>query len=106
MISKNIFHEICRRNGLVQCGPMNEYKLPAWKNKFGGSIVATWFKSEMVTVHELNLHKRNGVEQWVMDPCYRIEDPDECEARIKNTLETAKKLYQEFKLKSISKDFD
>ena len=94
------------RNGLVQCGPRNEYMLPAWKNKFGGSIVATWFKTEFVTVHELNLHKRNGVEQWVMDPCYRIENPEECETRIKETFIVAKKLYQEFKLKSISRDFD
>lgn len=106
MISKNLFHEICRRNGLVQCGPMNEYKLPAWKNKFGGSIVATWFKTEWVTVHVFQQYERNGIKQWVMDPCYRIEDPEECEARIKDTVETAKKLYQEFKLKTISRDFD
>lgn len=106
MISKNLFHEICRRNGLIQCGPMNEYKLPAWKNKFGGSIVATWFKLEGVTVYHLQLHESNGVEQWRMDPHYRIESPEECETRIKDTVETAKKLCQEFKLKSISRDFD
>ena len=106
MISKNLFHEICQRNGLVQCGPMNEYKLPAWKNKFGGSIVATWFKMECVTVQEFQLHERKGIKQWVMEPCYRIEDPEECEARINHTVETAKKLCQEFKLKSISRDFD
>lgn len=29
---------------------MNEYKFPAWNNKFGGRIVATWFKTERVTV--------------------------------------------------------
>ena len=106
MISKKLFHEICKRNGLVQCGPMNEYKLPAWHNKFGSSVAATWFKTEWVTVYELQLHKRNGIEKWEMDPCYRIEDPDECEARIKDTVERAKKLCQEFKLKSISTDFN
>lgn len=37
MISKKLFHEICRRKGLVQCGPMNEYKFTAWNNKFGGT---------------------------------------------------------------------
>lgn len=94
------------RNGLVQCGLMNEYKFPAWNNKLGGSIVATWFKPEWVTVHELQLHKLNGVEQWVMVPCYRIENPEECEARIKETFIVAKKLCQEFKLKSIRRDFD
>ena len=69
-------------------------------------IVAIWFKTEWVTVYELQQHERNGINQWVMDPCYRIEDPDECEARIKDTVERAKQLCQEFKLKSISRDFD
>ena len=106
MISKKLFHEICQRNGLVQCGPMNEYKFPAWNNKLGGRIVATWFKSEWVTVQELQEQTRNGIKQWVQEPCYRIEDPEECEARIKDTYITAKKLCKEFKLKSISRDFD
>ena len=106
MISKKLFHEICRRNGLVQCGCMNEYKLPAWKNKFGGSPVATWFKYEWVTVYVLQQHDRNGVKQWVQEPYYRIENPEECEARIKDTFITAKNLCQEFKLKSICRDFE
>lgn len=106
MISKKLFHEICQRNGLVQCGPMNEYKFPAWNNKLGGKIVATWFKAECVTVQVLQEQTRNGIKQWVQDPYYQIEDPEECEARIKDTYITAKKLCQEFKLKSISRDFD
>lgn len=106
MISKKLFHEICKRNGLVQCGQRNEYMFPAWNNKLGESVVATWFKTEWVTVYELQQHDRNGVKQWEQDPCYRIENPDECEARIKDTFITAKKLCQELKLKSISRDFD
>lgn len=106
MISKKIFHEICKKNGLIQRGLMNEYMFPAWNNKFGESVVATWFKTEWVTVQELRQHERNGIKQWVMEPCYRIEDPEECEARIKDTFIIAKKLCQEFKLKSISRDFE
>ena len=64
------------------------------------------FKSEWVTVQELQEQTRNGIKQWVQEPCYRIEDPEECEARIKDTYITVKKLCQEFKLKSISRDFD
>ena len=33
MISQKLFHEICKRNGLVQCGPMNEYKFPELSEK-------------------------------------------------------------------------
>lgn len=106
MISKRLFHEICKRNGLVQHEQMNEYRFPAWNNKLGGCPVATWFKGEIVSVYELEQHVRNGIKQWEQEPCYKIEDPEECEARIKNTMENAKKLCQEFKLKSISRDFD
>lgn len=106
MITNKLFHEICKRNGLAQCGQMNKYKFPAWNNKFGGCPVATWFKTEKVTVYVLTQHERNGIKQWVSDPYYQIEDPVECEARIKDTFIAVKNLCQELKLKSISRYFD
>ena len=106
MISCKDFHAICKKYGLVQCGPMNQYKLPAWKNKIGGTIVATWFKRQTVMTAELKLaHFSSGFPVFTFHAEYDVDDVNKLDEIVSNTSERAKQYNAEMKMREINKDF-
>lgn len=107
MIKCTEFHEICRKCGLIQCGDkINQYMFPNWNNKIGNKIVATWFKGETVTAYELKVsYFTHGTPAFILHPVYKIENADECENIIQNTMVRAKKLCEEYKMIEMCKDF-
>ena len=97
MISRNEFHAICRKYGMIRIDKTNIYTMLGLKS----APVAHWYKFCECSLKEIEGqgYQRN----WVWR--YHIESVEDFEQSVKKLVEQVKKLALEHKMQQIEKDF-